>query len=289
MRMTLVLILLCVLGVNPSAEARVVIHNKGSDSLVDVAQAWADAYQQLRPDVVIAVTGGGTSVGIASLLHNTADIANASREILAKERALAEKNDIHPMQHVVGYDALAVFVNPANPLNTITLPQLAEMYGEGGKSKRWSDLGVVVPGCRDQRIVLISRQNSSGTHFHFRERILGDNRDFVLGTRDMHSSKDVVHQVSKNPCAIGYSGLAYATTSIKLLNIATHADSPAIAPTMEGAIDKRYPIARPLILYTPGEAKDAVREYLHWIKSDQGQCILFNKGYAPYRPLPCHP
>jgi phosphate transport system substrate-binding protein len=287
--MAFVLAFLSMLAFCPSAEARVMIHNKGSDSLVNVAQAWAEAYQRLRPEVVIAVTGGGTSVGIASLLHNTIDIANASREILAKELALAKKNGIHPVEHLIGYDALAIFVNPANPLHAIALPQLAEMYGEGGKSKRWTDLGITVPGCRDQRIVLISRQNSSGTYFHFRERILGENRDFVLGTKDMHSSKDVVDQVSKNPCAIGYSGLAYATATVKILNIAAHADGPAIAPSMASAIDKSYPIARPLFLYTPGEAKDAVKEYLNWIKGDQGQCILFNQGYAPYRPLLCHP
>ncbi|WP_130470197.1 PstS family phosphate ABC transporter substrate-binding protein [Candidatus Magnetaquicoccus inordinatus] len=286
-RIALILFLCILIGHASSAQARLIIQNKGSDSLVNVAQAWAEAFQRLRPDVAIAVTGGGSSIGIASLLHNTIDIANSSREIQPRELAIAEKNGIQPVKHLLGYDALLIFVHPDNPLTSLTLPQLADMYGEGGKSKRWSDLGVSVPGCSNQRIILASRQSNSGTYFFFREQILGERRDFALGTKDLHSSKDVVELVAKNPCAIGYSGLAYAHPNIKILPIALQEGSPAITPSMSTAIDKSYPLSRPLLMYTPGEAKNFVKEYLQWIKSDQGQCILFNKGYAPYRPLHC--
>ncbi|MBF0183480.1 MAG: phosphate ABC transporter substrate-binding protein [Magnetococcales bacterium] len=271
------------------AQARVMIQNKGSDTLVNVAQAWAETYQRLHPEIAIAVTGGGSGTGIAALLNNTVDIANASREIQPKELALAKTNGIQPIEHVIGFDALAIYAHPANPMEAITLPQLAEMYGEGGKSKRWSDLGITVPGCKDQRIILVSRQNNSGTYFYFRERVLGQRRDFVLGTKDMHGSKDVVDLVAKTPCAIGYSGLAYAKPHVKLLKIAEKEGMPAVLPSMATAIDKSYPISRSLLMYTPGEAKDAVKNYLDWIKSDQGQCILLSKGYAPYRPLVCQP
>ncbi|MBF0400266.1 MAG: phosphate ABC transporter substrate-binding protein [Magnetococcales bacterium] len=263
------------------------IQNKGSDTLVNVAQAWAEEYQKVKPDVAIAVTGGGSGTGLAALINNTVDIANASRDIKQKEIDAAKKNGITPVEHVVGIDALAVYVHASNPMDTITIPQLAEMYGEGGKTKKWSDLGVTVPECKDQKIILVSRQNNSGTYAYFRERVLGEKRDFVMGTKDMHGSKDVVDLVEHTPCAIGYSGLAYATPGIKMLKVAEKAGDPGIAPTMEAAINKTYPIARSLLMYTPGEPKGEVKAYMDWIKSDVGQCIIQDKGYAPAHPVTC--
>ncbi|MEO5335242.1 MAG: phosphate ABC transporter substrate-binding protein [Magnetococcus sp. YQC-5] len=269
------------------AEARVMIQNKGSDTLVNVAQAWAEEYQKIKPDVAIAVTGGGTGTGIAALLNNTVDIANASREIKEKEIATAKANGITPVEHIVGFDALAIYVHKDNPMDTIAIEQLAEMYGEGGKTKKWTDIGVTVPGCKDQKIILVSRQNNSGTYAYFRERVLGEKRDFVMGTKDMHGSKDVVDLVEHTPCAIGYSGLAYTTPGIKMLKVAEKAGAPGVAPSMAAAIDKSYPVARSLLMYTPGEPKNEVKAYMEWIKSDIGQCILQSKGYAPFRPVTC--
>ena len=267
-------------------EQRQVIQNKGSDTLVNVAQAWAEAYQTVNPSVVVAVSGGGSGTGIASLINGTVDIANASRAIKDKELKLAQDNGQDPKQHVVGFDALAVFLHADNPLNDISIGQLADIYGDGGTSLSWTDLDVEVPGCKDQEIVVVSRQNNSGTYAYFREAVLG-NADFKLGTRDMHGSKDVVDLVEKTPCAIGYSGLAYATDHVKLACVAQETGGPCTNPSVESALDGSYPIARPLFMYTNGEPSGFVGDYLNWIKSDEGQCIILEKGYAPATEVSC--
>ncbi|MEM9058339.1 MAG: phosphate ABC transporter substrate-binding protein, partial [Pseudomonadota bacterium] len=253
-------------------EQRDYIQNKGSDTLVNVAQAWAEAYQAVDSSAVVAVTGGGSGTGIAALINGTVDIANASRKLKDKEMELARENGQDPVEHVVGYDALAIYVHEDNPLSEITIAQAAEIYGDGGTVTSWSDLGIEVPGCRDQEIVTVSRQNNSGTYAYFREAVLGKEREFRLGTRDMHGSKDVVDLVEKTPCAIGYSGLAYATPHIKMLCVATADGTPCTPPSVATASDGSYAIARPLFMYTSGQPSGKVAEYLDWIKSQAGQC-----------------
>ena len=267
-------------------EQRQVIQNKGSDTLVNVAQAWAEAYQTVQPTVVVAVSGGGSGTGIAALINGTVDLANASRAIKDKEIALAEKNGQDPVQHVVGFDALAIFLHGDNPLDEISIEQLAGIYGDGGELVNWTDLGVEVPGCKGQEIVVVSRQNNSGTYAYFRDAVLGKS-DFKLGTRDMHGSKDVVDLVEKTPCAIGYSGLAYATDHIKLGCVAKETGGSCVNPSVDSAIDGSYPIARPLFMYTNGEPTGHVGEYLNWIKRDDGQCIILETGYAPATEVNC--
>jgi phosphate transport system substrate-binding protein len=267
-------------------EQRQVIQNKGSDTLVNVAQAWAEAYQTVDPTVVVAVSGGGSGTGIAALINGTVDIANASRAIKDKELKLAQDNGQDPIQHVVGFDALAVFLHADNPLNDISVEQLVEIYGDGGTFTKWTDLGVEVPGCQGQEIVVVSRQNNSGTYAYFREAVLGA-RDSKLGTRDMHGSKDVVDLVEKTPCAIGYSGLAYATDHVKLACVAQETGGACVSPSVDTAVDGSYPIARPLFMYTNGEPTGYVGAYLNWIKSDEGQCIILEKGYAPATSVSC--
>ena len=267
-------------------EQRQVIQNKGSDTLVNVAQAWAEAYQEVNPAVVVAVSGGGSGTGIAALINGTVDIANASRAIKDKELKLAQDNGQNPLQHVVGFDALAVYIHPDNPMETFSLAQLAEIYADGGSYLSWTDLGVEVPGCRDQEIVVVSRQNNSGTYAYFREAVLGD-ADFKLGTRDMHGSKDVVDLVENTPCAIGYSGLAYATEHVKLACIAAETGGECTNPSVATALDGSYPIARPLFMYTNGEPTGHIGEYMNWIMSNEGQCIILNKGYAPVAEVDC--
>ena len=180
------------------ADARTLIQNKGSDTLVNVAQAWAESYREINPDVAVAVSGGGSGTGIAAMINGTVDIANASRAMKEKEIDLAKEKGQEPIQHVVGFDALAVFLHQDNPIDELSIDQLAEIYGEDGETAVWTDLGVEVPGCRDQEMVLVSRQNNSGTYAYFREAVLGDRRDYKLGTRDMHGSKDVVDLVEKD-------------------------------------------------------------------------------------------
>jgi len=267
-------------------EQRTLIQNKGSDTLVNVAQAWAEAYQTVHPGVVVAVSGGGSGTGIAAVINGTVDIANSSREIEPDEIALAEKNGQHPVQHVVGYDALAIFLHADNPIDEMTIAQLKDIYVDGGSVTQWTDLGVEVPGCKDQEIVVVSRQNNSGTYAYFREAVLGA-ADYRLGTRDMHGSKDVVDLVEKTPCAIGYSGLAYATDHVKMPCVATATGADCVKPTVTTAVDGSYPIARPLFMYTNGEPTGEIGAYMDWIKSDEGQCIILEKGYAPYTDVSC--
>ncbi len=269
------------------AQARNLIQNKGSDTLVNVAQAWAEAYREINPDIAVAVTGGGSGTGIAAMINGTVDIANASRAMKEKEIKLAKSKGQNPIEHIVGFDALAVFLNEKNPLNEISIEQLADIYGEDGKTENWSDIGIEVPGCKNQEMVLVSRQNNSGTYAYFREAVLGKRRDYKLGTRDMHGSKDVVDLVEKTPCAIGYSGLAYATSHIKMACIKSKDGEPCVVPTVETASDRSYPIARPLFMYTNGEPEGDIKKYLDWILSDAGQCIILKKGYAPMRAVTC--
>ena len=271
------------------SEQREVIQNKGSDTLVNVAQAWAEEYQTVNPGVVVAVSGGGSGTGIAALINGTVDIANASLAIKDSEAKLARQGGNEPVEHVVGYDALAVFLHQDNPMTTMSIPQLAEIFGDGGTYTSWTDLGVEVPGCQNQEIVVVSRQNNSGTYAYFREAILGGTRDYRLGTRDLHGSKDVVDLVEKTPCAIGYSGLAYTTNHIKMACIATETDGDCVDPSVSTASDGSYPIARPLLMYTSGEPTGNVREYLDWILSSTGQCIIQDKGYAPASNVSCNP
>ena len=267
-------------------ERRQVIQNKGSDTLVNVAQAWAEAYQDVHPGVVVAVSGGGSGTGIASMINGTVDIANSSRAIKDSEIEQARKNSQEPVQHIVGYDALAIFLHADNPLDAISIAQLKDIYVDGGKAVKWSDLGIEVPGCQGQEIVVVSRQNNSGTYAYFREAVLGA-EDFKLGTRDMHGSKDVVDLVEKTPCAIGYSGLAYATDHIKMPCVSVNPDAACVTPSVDTAVDGSYPIARPLFMYTNGEPTGHIGDYLNWIKSAEGQCIILEKGYAPAQPVDC--
>jgi phosphate transport system substrate-binding protein len=269
------------------AEARTEIQNKGSDTLVNVAQAWAEAYQKVDPEVAVAVSGGGSGTGIAALINGTVDIANASRKMKDKEIELAKQRGNIPVEHVVGYDALAVFINSANPADTLSISQLKEIFGRGGKSTKWTDLGIEVPGCKDQQIVVVSRQNNSGTYAYFKKAVLGKGGKYRQGTLDMHGSKDVVDLVEKTPCAIGYSGLAYATDHIKMACIASEDGGACVNPTVATASDSSYPIARPLFMYTNGEPQGAIKTYLDWIMSDTGQCIIKEKGYAPLHSVSC--
>ena len=265
---------------------RQVIQNKGSDTLVNVAQAWAEAYQTVDPATVVAVSGGGSGTGIAALINGTVDIANASRAMKDKEIKLAKDSGHDPVQHIVGYDALAVFLHADNPVTDLSIEQLAEIYGDGGSYTTWTDLGVEVPGCKDQTMVVVSRQNNSGTYAYFRETVLGKG-DFRLGTRDMHGSKDVVDLVENTPCAIGYSGLAYATDHIKMACVSQSTGGECTSPSVETASDGSYPIARPLFMYTNGEPTGYGGAYLNWIKSDVGQCIILEKGYASVSEVNC--
>lgn len=278
-----------------SANARTVIQNKGSDTLVNVAQAWAEAYREVDANLAVAVSGGGSGTGIAAMINGTVDIANASRKMKPKELEKARASGQNPIEHIVGYDALAVFLHKDNPARSLSFEQLANIFGRDGKAEKWSDIGIEVPGCKEGKIVVVSRQNNSGTYAYFKKAVLASSAKkkviakgkYRMGTLDMHGSKDVVDLVEKTPCAIGYSGLAYATEHVNAVCVLDYDADKCVSPSVATASDRSYPIARPLFMYTNGEPQGAVKSYMDWILSDAGQCILVKKGYAAIRDVSC--
>ncbi len=266
---------------------KTIIQNTGSDTMVNLAQAWAEEYAKVDPTVSVEVSGGGSGTGIAALINGTVDIANCSRRFEAPEIEQAKKKHggVEPREFMVGYDALSVYVSKSNPLEEITLEQLADIYGEGGKATKWSELGVTMPAGADE-IIRVSRQSNSGTYAYFREAILGKGRDFKLGSRDMQGSKDVVELVSKTPGAIGYSGMGYHTPDVKMLRVAKKKGEPAYVANVENTLSHVYPIARPLFMYTLGEPTGAVKKYMDWVHSDAGQHIVAQTGYVPLPKAP---
>jgi len=264
------------------ATGKVVVQNTGSDTMVNLAQWWAEQYAELVPAVSVEVSGGGSGTGIAALINGTADIANCSRQMEPEEIRKAQQNTGQdPQEFVVGYDALAVYVHRDNPLNEINLEQLAEIYGEDGRIDKWSQLGIENTACKSDELIRVSRQSNSGTYYYFRAALLGKERDFRLGSRDLHGSKDVVELVGRTPCAIGYSGMGYTNDRVKMLKIARKTGEPAYGPAIETALDGSYPIARPLYMYTLGRPSKETRKYLQWIYSDAGQAIVEETGFVP--------
>jgi phosphate transport system substrate-binding protein len=269
-------------------DAVVTIRVEGSDTMVNVAQAWAERYNQLHPEVSVQVLGGGSGVGIASLIDGNCDLANSSRTMKGEEiEKAAAKYGVKPKGTIVGYDALALYVHKDNPLDTISLEQLAEIYGWDGRITRWSQLDVDLGSPRRDTIVRVSRQAGCGTYSYFREAVLGQrkNPEYRLGSVDQSGSKAVVALVSKTPSAIGYSGMGYSTPDVKMLNVSRRTGEPGIAPIPENATKanekERYPITRPLLIYTAGEPTGAIKDYLDWILSAEGQTVVRDLGYVP--------
>lgn len=265
------------------APGRAVVQNKGSDTMVNLAQAWAETYKKVNPSVEVEVSGGGSGVGIAALSKGAVDIANASRNLKPGEIENAKRNTGKtPKEFVVGHDALAIFVRADNPLEEISQEQIAQIYAEDGTITRWSELGVRLPGGQDT-IIRVSRQSSSGTYEFLRGRVL-HNKDFKLGSCDLNGSKEVVELVANTPGAIGYSGMGYATSGVKMLRVAPKKGAPAVAPSMETTLDKSYPIARSLLMVTLDEPQGPVKSYIDWILGEEGQKIVEQSGYVPISP-----
>jgi phosphate transport system substrate-binding protein len=258
------------------------IENKGSDTIVNLALAWAERYQAEYPDVRISVTGGGSGTGIASLINGTVDIANASRQIKEEEIAEAESNGVEPLEHIIARDAIAVIVNPENPVRQLTLQQISDIYS--GKIDNWSEVGG-----EDRPIVRLSRETNSGTHVYFLETVLrmGDSEDktlFSTNTLLLPSSEGIIAEVRQNPNAIGYDGLGYVPEDLKMIAIAEQAGGAYVLPSIPTVNDKTYPIARDLYMYTDGEPTGIVKEYLDWILSPEAQEIVAELGFVPVSP-----
>ncbi len=256
------------------------IQNKGSDTLVNIALAWAETYREIEPDVSIAVTGGGSGTGIAALINGTVDIANASRAMKDSEIEEARANGIEPVEHVVAIDALAIITNLENPVSELTIQQLSDMYT--GRITNWKDVGG-----KDAPIILLSRETNSGTHVYFLEEVVRrgekENKDiFAPQTLLMPSSVGITSEVRRNPNAIGYDGLGYVDAEHeKIISIAADSDLEFIPPTVETASEGSYPLARNLFMYTAGEPSGDLADYLAWILSADGQEIVARLGFVP--------
>lgn len=281
------LVFLVLLSLTADVYARNMITNKGSDTLLIIAQAWSESYQNVNKDVAVSVNGGGTGIGIAALINGVADIANASRKMKYREKKILKKQGFNPFEIIVGYDALAIYLHKNNPLDKLSLTQLGDIDGEDGHIDKWTQLGIKVRGCSEQKIIRIGRQNTSGTFHFLREKIMGKKQDYKMGTYAMHGSKDVITLVEKTPCAIGYSGLAYATQNVKTACISFDEKGSCVRPSVISAGNKTYPLSRPLYMYTREKPEGIVKEYIDWILSDKGQCILLKKGYTPIRKMEC--
>jgi phosphate transport system substrate-binding protein len=258
------------------------IQNKGSDTMVNLALAWAEAYQGERPEVSLSVTGGGSGTGIASLINKTVDIANASRQIKKEELDQAKANGVDPVEFVVARDAIAVIVNPENPVTHLTLKQISDIYS--GVIDNWKEIGG-----DDRHIVRLSRETNSGTHVYFLETVirLGDKNNKTLFSTDtllLPSSEGIINEVRDNPNAIGYDGLGYVPSDLKMIEVGRDEAGPFVLPSIATVNDNSYPIARDLYMYTAGQPTGAVKDYLDWIiTSTEAQQIVAQLGFVPIK------
>lgn len=255
------------------------IENKGSDTLVNLALAWAERYQEVYPDIQISVTGGGSGTGFTALINGTIDLANASRQIKDLEIEMAESAGFTPNEITVANDAIGVIVNPENPVSELTLEQVSKIYK--GEFNNWQEVGG-----EDRPIVRLSRETNSGTHVYFLETVirLGDEEDtdiFSADTLLLPSSEGIIAEVSSNPNAIGYDGLGYITDEVKTIALASKAGRAYILPSAATVIDGTYPVSRGLYMYTRGEPDGIIKDYLDWILSDEAQEIVTDLGFVP--------
>jgi phosphate transport system substrate-binding protein len=267
-------------GTPAASGATAYIENKGSDTIVNLALAWAERYQQSHPEVRISVTGGGSGTGIAALINGTVDIANASRPIKTEELNSAKKNGYDPVEFVIARDAIAVIVHPDNPVEQLTLQQISDIYS--GKINNWSEVGG-----EDRPIVRLSRETNSGTHVYFLEEVLrlGDKENktiFATDTLLLPSSEGITSEVGDNPNAIGYDGLGYITPHVKVVAVAGKEPGSAyVLPSADTVNAGTYPIARDLYMYTGKAPEGAVKAYLDWILSPEAQQIVTDLGFVP--------
>jgi len=268
-------------GNTSPTESNDYLNNVGSDTMVNLALAWAEEFQMENPQSNLAVSGGGSGTGIASLINNTTDVANASRKIKSEEITNAEENGIEPNEFIVARDAIAIIVNPNNPISELTLQQLSDIYS--GKINNWQELGG-----EDRPIVRLSRETNSGTHVYFLEQVLrlGDKEDKTLFSTDtllLPSSEVIGAEIRQNPNAIGYDGLGYVTPDMKVVAVADARQEilEFIFPSAGTVNDGTYPIARDLYMYTAGQPEGFIKRYLEWIFTPQAQDIVTELGFVP--------
>jgi phosphate transport system substrate-binding protein len=291
LRVSSFLLLLCLLLIGcrrskvddrPNAPTVKTIENKGSDTIVNLALAWAEAYQEIHPEVRLSVTGGGSGTGIAALINGTVDIANASRQIKPEEQTQAEANGIVPVEHIIARDAIAIIVNDENPVDHLTIDQISDIYS--GKINNWQEVGG-----EDRPIVRLSRETNSGTHVFFLEQVIrkGDKNNKTLFSTDtllLPSSEGISAEIRQNPNAIGYDGLGYVTEDLKVIAVFSDVADDFVLPSAVTVDNQQYPIARDLYMYTAGEPIGEIKTYLEWVLSPEAQRIVATLGFVPIGP-----
>lgn len=257
---------------------------KGSDTMVNLAQAWAEAYMKARGGEFVAVTGGGSGTGLKALSDGTCAIALSSRDISPKEIEAAKKKGVVPHEIKVALDGLAVVVHPGNSVTQLTMDQLADIFS--GKIVNWKEVGG-----KDETIVLLSRETNSGTHMYFKEHVLHRNdphnkTEFAPKALMLPSSQAIADEVAQNPSAIGYYGMGYISGKQKALRLAKAAGAEAVEPTIANVTAGHYPISRPLLLFTNGEPKDSVKAFIDFVLSPEGQAIVVQTDFVPVGAAP---
>jgi phosphate transport system substrate-binding protein len=257
------------------------IQIKGSDTMVNLGQAWAEEFMIKNPKASIAVTGGGSGTGIAAVINGTCDIAESSRDMKPQELELARKNghDVH--EFVVAYDALAVIVHPSNPIKELSVEQLSGIFT--GRITNWNELGGP-----NQKILALSRERNSGTHVYFLEHVVRKGNEkgpeqFAPHVLMLPSSQTIIEEVSQSQSAIGYVGLGYVSDRVHTVPVAQKAEGPFVAPSTATAMDKSYPLARSLLFYTERKPDGIVKEFIDFVLSDKGQEIVKIMDFIPLR------
>ncbi|HSK48792.1 MAG TPA: PstS family phosphate ABC transporter substrate-binding protein [Coriobacteriia bacterium] len=255
-------------GTGTDAEQTGSITVQGSDTMVNLAQAWAEAYQAENAGVSISVTGGGSGTGIASLINGTIDFANASREMKPEETDQASGAGVEPVETEVAKDGIVILVNPANTVEDLTIDQLGKIYR--GEILNWKDVGG-----SDRPIVLLGRDTASGTYEYFKEAVVGEDAEYAKSMKNLQSSQAIVDEVGKNPDAIGYVGIGYENASTKPVDV------EGVAASVETVLDGSYPLSRGLFVYSSGEPEGVKKAYLEWIVGADGQKVVEDQGFVP--------
>jgi phosphate transport system substrate-binding protein len=248
---------------------------KGSDTMVNLVGQWAEAFQKEQPGVQVSVNGGGSGTGVAALINGTTDIASSSRDLKDDEKQKAQAKSLTPTQFTVARDAVSIVVNPANPLTEITMEQLAKIYT--GATTNWKQLGGP-----DQKIIVLSRESSSGTYAFFQEHVM-KKKDYTKDARLMPATSAIIEAAAQDKGAIGYVGLGYAVeagSKVKVLKVKKDDQSPAVAASEAAVKDGSYSIARALYLFTAGQPSELAKAFIDFCKGPEGQQIVKDAGFV---------
>ncbi|MRS12721.1 MAG: phosphate ABC transporter substrate-binding protein [Actinobacteria bacterium] len=244
------------------------INIQGSDTMLNVATAWSEAFMDENPGVDISVQGGGSGTGVAALINGTVDFANASRGMKDEEIAQLEANGGKAAEYKVAIDGIAVVVNPANGVEALSMDQLGKIFR--GEITNWKDVGG-----KDAQIVLLSRDSSSGTYEYFKEEVVGKDAEYAQSAKLLPSNQAIADEVKSNEAGIGYIGLGYITSAVKVVAI------DGVKASVAAAADGSYPISRYLYMYSNGEAEGVMKAYLDWILGSEGQKLVEDEGFVP--------